>query len=75
MGDDKKIGGDSTPNPIYALSSHDGTGAKITHAVLLGPNYEEWAKGFRVVLGAKRKLGFIDGTLKSKLSNLSEVED
>ncbi|XP_074271206.1 uncharacterized protein LOC141595132 [Silene latifolia] len=64
-----------TPNPIYVVSSHDGMGAKITHVVLLGPNYEEWAKGFRVALGAKRKLHFIDGTLKNKPSDLNDLED
>ncbi|XP_074300473.1 uncharacterized protein LOC141631744 [Silene latifolia] len=76
MVDDKKTGETShTPNPVYAVSLHDGTGAKITHVVLLGPNYEEWAKGFRVALGAKRKLGFIDGTLKEKPSDPKDVED
>ncbi|XP_074313856.1 uncharacterized protein LOC141649053 [Silene latifolia] len=76
MVDDKKTGETShTPNPVYAVSLHDGTGAKITHVVLLGPNYEEWAKGFRVALGAKRKLGFIDGTLKKKPSDPKDVED
>ncbi|XP_074293677.1 uncharacterized protein LOC141620800 [Silene latifolia] len=62
-------------NPIYALSNQDGTGAKITHVTLTGPNYEEWAKGFRVALGAKRKLGFIDGTLKQKPSDPKEWDD
>ncbi|XP_074303249.1 uncharacterized protein LOC141637697 [Silene latifolia] len=50
-------------------------GAKITHVTLTGPNYEEWAKSFRVALGAKRKLGFIDGTLKQKPANPNEWDD
>ncbi|XP_074300484.1 uncharacterized protein LOC141631756 [Silene latifolia] len=80
MVDDKKIGSDGSgsvyiPNPVYALSSQDGTGAKITHVTLTGPNYAEWAKGFRVALGAKRKLGFIDGTLKNKPTAKEEWAD
>ncbi|XP_074288163.1 uncharacterized protein LOC141613328 [Silene latifolia] len=62
-------------NPIYALSNQDGTGAKITHVVLTGPNYEEWAKGFRVALGAKRKLGFINGTLRKRPTDPNDWED
>ncbi|KAL9237246.1 hypothetical protein vseg_011820 [Gypsophila vaccaria] len=63
-----------TKNPVYALSHQDGTGAKITHVILVGPNYEEWAKGFRVVLGDKRNFGFIDGTLKEP-SDSVELEE
>ncbi|XP_074300930.1 uncharacterized protein LOC141632269 [Silene latifolia] len=64
-----------TPNPIYVVSSHYGTGAKITHVILLGLNYEEWVKGFRVALGAKWKTGFIDGTLKNIPSDPNDLED
>ncbi|XP_074294399.1 uncharacterized protein LOC141622251 [Silene latifolia] len=80
MVDDKKgadtqiISSSSTQNPVYALSHQDGTGAKITHVILVGPNYEEWAKGFRVALGAKRKLGFINGTLKEPSDSI-ELEE
>ncbi|XP_074303839.1 uncharacterized protein LOC141638336 [Silene latifolia] len=78
MVDDKSInsGGNNTINPIYALSNQDGTGARITHVVLLGTkNYAEWSKGFRVALGAKRKLGFINGTLKQKPVDPKEWDD
>ncbi|XP_074296253.1 uncharacterized protein LOC141626219 [Silene latifolia] len=80
-GDGKSIGGDGSGNthninPVYALSNQDGTGARITHVQLTGPKtYAEWAKGFRVALGAKRKLGFIDGTLRHKPSNPTEYAD
>ncbi|KAK9699553.1 hypothetical protein RND81_08G180700 [Saponaria officinalis] len=63
------------PNPLYVLASSDGPGTVITHVVLKGPNYEEWAKGFRVSLGAKRKLGFIDGVLKQPESGSADLED
>ncbi|KAL9233052.1 hypothetical protein vseg_008093 [Gypsophila vaccaria] len=64
-----------TPNPLYALTSNDGPGTKITHVVLRGPNYEEWAKGFRVSLGAKRKLGFINGNLVQPKDDSPDLED
>ncbi|XP_074301266.1 uncharacterized protein LOC141632636 [Silene latifolia] len=78
MVDDKSIAGEgsSNGNPVYALSNQDGTGARITHVVLTGSKtYAEWAKGFRIALGAKRKLGFINGTLKQKPSNPKEWDD
>ncbi|XP_074271748.1 uncharacterized protein LOC141595682 [Silene latifolia] len=78
MVDDKSIngGGNNTINLIYVLSNQDGTGARITHVVLKGTkNYAEWSKGFRVALGAKRKLGFIDGTLKQKPADPKEWDD
>ncbi|XP_074296609.1 uncharacterized protein LOC141626951 [Silene latifolia] len=80
MVDDKSIksegSGTARVDPIYALSNQEGTGARITHVLLTGPKtYPEWAKGFRVALGAKRKLGFIDGTLRKKPSDPKEQED
>ncbi|XP_074305523.1 uncharacterized protein LOC141640739 [Silene latifolia] len=64
-----------TIKPVYILLNNDGVGAKITHVVLQGPNYKEWAKGFRNGLGAKRKLGFIDGTLKKPSATSEDLED
>ncbi|XP_074266090.1 uncharacterized protein LOC141588553 [Silene latifolia] len=64
-----------TINPIYALSSQDGTGVKITHVILTRPIYEEWAKSFRVALGAKRKSGFINGTLWKRPTDPNELDD
>ncbi|KAL9232401.1 hypothetical protein vseg_007516 [Gypsophila vaccaria] len=61
--------------PIYALSAQDGTGAKLTHALLRGSNYEEWSKGFLNGLGAKRKLGFVDGTIKKPASDSADYQD
>ncbi|KAL9236827.1 hypothetical protein vseg_011453 [Gypsophila vaccaria] len=61
--------------PIYALSGLDGTGAKITHVLLKGHNYANWAKGFRNGLGAKRKVGFIEGTVKKPASGMPDYDD
>ncbi|XP_074265466.1 uncharacterized protein LOC141587902 [Silene latifolia] len=61
--------------PVYALSHSDGVSAKITHVVLTGSNYTEWAKGFRNGLGAKRKLGFVDGSLKRPAEESEDLDD
>ncbi|KAL9230687.1 hypothetical protein vseg_006005 [Gypsophila vaccaria] len=75
MGDDGDKKSPHTPNPLYALAPSDGPGSKITHVELKGQNYEEWVKAFRVSLGAKRKLGFIDGTLKSPAEGSDDLAD
>ncbi|KAL9237067.1 hypothetical protein vseg_011656 [Gypsophila vaccaria] len=61
--------------PLYALSPQDGTGAKLTHVLLRGSKYEEWSKGFRNGLGAKRKLGFVDGTVKRPTTDSDDYDD
>ncbi|XP_074284560.1 uncharacterized protein LOC141609394 [Silene latifolia] len=61
--------------PEYALSNSDGVSAKITHVILKGSNYTEWSKGFRNGLGAKRKLGFIDGSLKMPSDDSEDLND
>lgn len=51
-------------NPVYHLGSSDGPGIIITPIVLKGTNYDEWARAMRRSLIAKRKFGFVDGTIK-----------
>ena len=72
MADEKQS---SLSNPLYALASNDNPGTVITHVVLKGPNYEEWAKGFRVSLGAKWKLGFINGTVPRPEEGSADLDD
>ncbi|XP_026435026.1 uncharacterized protein LOC113332446 [Papaver somniferum] len=50
-------------NPVYHLGSSDGPGIIITPIVLKGTNYDEWARAIRISLIAKRKFGFVDGTI------------
>ncbi|XP_074271772.1 uncharacterized protein LOC141595705 [Silene latifolia] len=61
--------------PVYALSNSDRVSAKITHVVLKGSNYAEWSKGFRNGLGANRKLGFVDGSLKKPPADSEDFDD
>lgn len=47
----------------YYLSSSDNPGVSISPVLLNGENYTEWASELENALRAKRKIGFIDGTL------------
>ncbi|CAL9235088.1 unnamed protein product, partial [Arabidopsis halleri] len=48
----------------YALFASDNPGALISSVQLNGENYNEWATEMRNALQAKRKIGFIDGTIE-----------
>lgn len=62
-----QVGAEARLSPYY-LHPSDGPGNSITTVQLKGENYEEWAKHVRNALRTKRKLGFIDGTLKKPTS-------
>ena len=59
---------------VYHLGSSDGPGNIITPIQLRGENYDEWAHAVRTALKAKRKFGFIDGSVV-KLINAEKLED
>lgn len=48
----------------YSIFASDNPGALITAVLLKGDNYNEWATEMMNALQAKRKTGFIDGSLK-----------
>lgn len=48
----------------YFLSHSDNPGVSISPVLLTGENYGEWSSELENALRAKRKIGFIDGTLK-----------
>ena len=47
----------------YSLHASDNPGALITSVVFTGDNYKEWTTKLTNALKAKRKLGFIDGSI------------
>ena len=47
----------------YFLAPSDNPGVSITPVSLTGENYAEWALEMENSLRAKRKIGFINGTL------------
>lgn len=57
----------------YYLHASDRPENIITTVQLKGENYEDWTKHVRNALRTKRKLGFIDGTLK-KPTTEEEIE-
>ncbi|KAK4417314.1 hypothetical protein Salat_2557000 [Sesamum alatum] len=77
--DDKKkgttSGNDSTIASPYTLHPSDNPGMIISPVQLRGENYDEWARSMRNALRAKKKLGFIDGTVTRPSDDSSEIED
>ncbi|GJX34679.1 chitinase 5-like protein [Tanacetum coccineum] len=59
----------------YFLSSNDNPRNLITHVQLKGENYEEWSRAIRTALRAKKKLIFIDGTMKKPDDESPNLED
>nr|GEW15908.1 retrovirus-related Pol polyprotein from transposon TNT 1-94 [Tanacetum cinerariifolium] len=47
----------------------------ITQVQLKGDNYDEWSRYFRTALRARKKLGFVDGTIKQPQETNKDVED
>ena len=66
--------GEKLSNP-YSLNSNDNPGNIITQVQLRGENYDEWARAMRTALRAKKKYGFVDGTIKQPVENAPEIED
>lgn len=68
------IGEDQKKKPSsYDLHSNDNPGSVITQ--LRGENYDEWARAIKISLRARRKWGFIDGTIKKPEEGSSIMED
>lgn len=59
----------------YALSRTDDADNVITRVVFNGRNYDEWVRKVKTGLRAKKKLGFIDGTVKAPEEGSEEEED
>ncbi|CAH9134222.1 unnamed protein product [Cuscuta epithymum] len=50
-------------NSPYFLGPQDRPGDSITPVRLNGDNYDNWANAIRLALRARRKYGFVDGTI------------
>lgn len=59
----------------YDLSASDNPGAVISQPLLNGRNYDEWAQNLRVALSARKKFGFIDGTIPKPTTDSTDHED
>ena len=58
----------------YSLFASDNPGAMITSVTLTGENYNEWSSEMTNAIRAKRKLGFIDGSIAKPLANDPNLE-
>ncbi|KAH9647981.1 retrovirus-related pol polyprotein from transposon RE2 [Citrus sinensis] len=59
----------------YFLLANDNPGTIITQVQLRGTNYDEWARAMRTALRAKKKFGFVDGTVKQPADDSADLED
>ncbi|GKE52225.1 retrovirus-related pol polyprotein from transposon TNT 1-94 [Tanacetum coccineum] len=59
----------------YFLSSNDNLRNLITHVQLIWENCEEWSRAIRTALQAKKKLVFIDRTMKKPDDESPDLED
>ena len=59
----------------YDITSNDNPGSLITHVQLKGENYDEWARSLRTALRARKKFGFIDGTIGKPDDGSPDLED
>ncbi|CAN7024392.1 unnamed protein product [Brassica rapa subsp. trilocularis] len=59
----------------YDLHSADNPGAVISHPLLKGTNYDEWACGIKTALCSRKKFGFIDGSIKRPEEGSTDLED
>ncbi|GAU43467.1 hypothetical protein TSUD_141050 [Trifolium subterraneum] len=62
------------PSP-YDLHTSDNPGILITQVQLKGENYDEWSKAMRTSLRARRKWGFVEGSIPQPTKDSSEMED
>ena len=79
MGDDDKQVTMAKPGEAlvvspYSLFSSDNPGALITSVQLTGDNYNEWAMEMGNALRAKKKIGFIDGSLPKPEEGSKDLE-
>ncbi|XP_025012810.1 uncharacterized protein LOC112534591 [Ricinus communis] len=60
---------------VYTLSSNDNPSNIITQVQLKEDNYDEWARSIRTALRAKKKFGFVDGTVTEPDEDDESLED
>lgn len=59
----------------YDLTSGDNPGAVISHPLLNGNNYEEWAINLRMAVSSRKKFGFLDGSKPKPAADSPYLED
>lgn len=58
----------------YHISGSDHPGMQLTTKPFNGSNYPNWSRSVRMALGAKSKIGFIDGTIAKPTDGSTETQ-
>jgi len=59
----------------YDITSNDNPGILITQVQLRRENYDEWARSVKTALRARKKFGFVDGTISQPTTESGDLED
>jgi hypothetical protein len=59
----------------YDITSNDNPGSLITQIQLKGENYDEWSRSLKTALRARKKFGFVDGTIIQPDDGSADLED
>ncbi|GJW64399.1 retrovirus-related pol polyprotein from transposon TNT 1-94 [Tanacetum coccineum] len=59
----------------YDITANDNPGSLITQVQLKGETYDEWACSLRTALSARKKFGFVNGTIKQPNEKSLDLED
>lgn len=59
----------------YDLSSSDNPGSLISQPLLNKTNYNEWSGNLCMALKARKKVGFVDGSIPKHGDDSEDVED
>ena len=59
----------------FDLTSGDNPGAVISHPLLNGNNYDEWAINLWMAISSRKKFGFLDGSIPKPAADSSYLED
>lgn len=59
----------------YDLSSSDNLGSVISQPLLKGPNYNEWSTNLHMALKARKKFGFVDGSIAQPHQDSEDLDD
>lgn len=59
----------------YDITASDNLGSLITQIQLKDENYDEWARSLQTTLRARKKFGFIDGSIQRPDERSPDLED
>ncbi|XP_074304226.1 uncharacterized protein LOC141638943 [Silene latifolia] len=59
----------------YFLPTSDKPGDKIIHVMLNGDNYDEWSVKLHGALHSRKKIGFVNGSIKKPADDSEDLED